>query len=108
MKAQSLRHKVFFEEEKIKRNNLKSLLQRDYDFYDKISNHLIIIDDKREFKDNVIGTYRFLRGNCKKLYIGFYTEQEFDISDFKKNSSCKDILELGRSCVHPEYLSGVI
>ena len=33
-KAQSLRYKIFFKEKKIKRNNLKSLLQRDYDFYD--------------------------------------------------------------------------
>ena len=107
-KAQSLRYKIFFKEKKIKRNNLKSLLQRDYDFYDKISDHLIIIDNNREVKDNVIGTYRLLRGNCAKLYRGFYTEQEFDISNLKKNFSSKDILELGRSCVHPEYRSGII
>ena len=107
-KAQSLRYKIFFKEKKIKRNNLKSLLQRDYDFYDKISDHLIIIDNNREIRDNVIGTYRLLRGNCAKLYRGFYTEQEFDISNLKKNFSSKDILELGRSCVHPQYRSGII
>ena len=107
-KAQSLRYKIFFKEKKIKRNNLKFLLQRDYDFYDKISDHLIIIDNNREVKDNVIGTYRLLRGNCAKLYRGFYTEQEFDISNLKKNFSSKDILELGRSCVHPDYRSGII
>ena len=107
-KAQSLRYKIFFKEKKIKRNNLKSLLQRDYVFYDKISDHLIIIDNNREVKDNVIGTYRLLRGNCAKLYRGFYTEQEFDISNLKKNFSSKDILEVGRSCVHPEYRSGII
>ena len=107
-KAQSLRYKIFFKEKKIKRKNLKFLLQRDYDFYDKISDHLIIIDNNREVKDNVIGTYRLLRGNCAKLYRGFYTEQEFDISNLKKNFSSKDILELGRSCVHPEYRSGII
>ena len=107
-KAQSLRYKIFFKEKKIKRNNLKFLLQRDYDFYDKISDHLIIIDNDREFKDNVIGTYRLLRGNCAKLYRGFYTEQEFDISNLKKNFSSKDILELGRSCIHSEYRSGIV
>ena len=69
---------------------------------------MIIIDNNREVKDNVIGTYRLLRGNCAKLYRGFYTEQEFDISNLKKNFSSKDILELGRSCVHPEYRSGII
>ena len=107
-KAQSLRYKIFFKEKKIKRNNLKFLLQRDYDFYDKISDHLIIIDNNREVKDNVIGTYRLLRGYCAKIYGGFYTEQEFDISNLKRNFSSKDILELGRSCVHPEYRSGII
>ena len=107
-KAQSLRYKIFFKEKKIKRKNLKFFLQRDYDFYDKISDHLIIIDNNREVKDNVIGTYRLLRGNCAKLYRGFYTEQEFDISNLKKNFSSKDILELGRSCVHHEYRSGII
>ena len=107
-KAQTLRYNIFFKEKKIKRNILKGLLQRDYDFYDKISDHLIIIDNNREVKDNVIGTYRLLRGNCAKLYRGFYTEQEFDISNLKKNFSSKDILELGRSCVHPEYRTGII
>ena len=107
-KAQSLRYKIFFKEKKIKKKSLKSLLQRDYDFYDKISDHLIIVDNNREAKDNVIGTYRLLRGDSAKLYKGFYTEQEFDISNLKKNFSSKNILELGRSCVHPQYRSGII
>ena len=107
-KAQSLRYKIFFKEKKIKKKSFKFLLQRDYDFYDKISDHLIIIDNNREIRDNVIGTYRLLRGNCAKLYRGFYTEQEFDISNLKKNFSSKDILELGRSCVHPQYRSGIV
>ena len=107
-KAQSLRYKIFFKEKKIRKKSFKFLLQRDYDFYDKISDHLIIIDNNREIRDNVIGTYRLLRGNCAKLYRGFYTEQEFDISNLKKNFSSKDILELGRSCVHPQYRSGII
>ena len=107
-KAQSLRYKIFFKEKKIKKKSFKSLLQRDYDFYDKISDHLIIIDNNREVRDNVVGTYRLLKGNCAKLYKGFYTEQDFDISNLKKNFSSKDILELGRSCVHPQYRSGII
>jgi len=107
-KAQSLRYKIFFKEKKIRKKSFKFLLQRDYDFYDKISDHLIIIDNNREIRDNVIGTYRLLRGNCAKLYRGFYTEQEFNISNLKKNFSSKDILELGRSCVHPQYRSGII
>ena len=56
----------------------------------------------------MVGTYRLLRGNFAKICKGFYTEQEFDISNLKKNFSSKDILELGRSCVHHEYRSGII
>ncbi len=107
-KAQLLRYKIFFKEKQIKNNFFKSLLQRDFDFFDKISDHLIIIDNDRSVKDNVIGTYRLLRGNSAKLYKGFYTEQEFDISNLKKNFSNKSILELGRSCVHSGYRSGII
>ncbi len=107
-KAQSLRYKVFFKEKNIKKQTFKSLFQRDFDFYDKISDHLIIIDNNLDIKENVIGTYRLLRGSCAKMYKGFCTEKEFDISTLKKKFSCKNMLELGRSCVHPEYRSGII
>ena len=60
---------------------------------------MIVVDNNREVKDNLIGTYRLLRGNSVKLYKGFYTEQEFDISNLKKIFSNKNILELGRSCL---------
>ena len=107
-KAQTLRYKIFLKEKKNKNFFFKSLLQRDFDFYDKISDHLIITDNNVGMKQNVIGTYRLLRGSNAQLYKGFYTEQEFDISNLKKNFSNKYILELGRSCVHPEYRSGII
>ena len=46
-------------------------LQRDYAFCDKVSDHFITIDNNREVEDNIIGTYRLLRGNFTKLYRGF-------------------------------------
>ena len=106
-KAQSLRYSVFYTEKKAKANFSQKILRRDFDIHDRMSDHLIIIDKNKPY-NNIIGTYRLLRGRSAKLYYGFYSEQEFDLSNIKKNFSNKSILELGRSCVHPEYRSGLI
>ena len=97
-KAQSLRYKIFFKEKKIKRNNLKSLLQRDYDFYDKISDHLIIIDNNREVQDNEISSGKNIKQSTIlnrlppliKGYLraggmvseNFYIDKEFETIDY--------------------------
>ena len=107
-KAQHLRYKIFFKDKKAKNKPISNLFKRDFDFYDKVSDHIIIIDNNRNNNDNVVGTYRLLRGNFAKIYKGFYTEQEFDISNLKKHFSNSNMLELGRSCVHTDYRSGII
>ncbi len=107
-KAQHLRYKIFFKDKKAKNKPINNLFKRDFDFFDKVSDHIIIIDNNINNNENVVGTYRLLRGNFAKIYKGFYTEQEFDISNLKKYFSNSNMLELGRSCVHPEYRSGII
>jgi len=107
-KAQHLRYKIFLKDKKTKNNPINNLFKRDFDFYDKVSDHIIIIDNNINNNENVVGTYRLLRGNFAKIYKGFYTEQEFDISNLKKHFSNSNMLELGRSCVHIDYRSGII
>ena len=107
-KAQHLRYKIFLKDKKTKNNPINNLFKRDFDFYDKVSDHIIIIDNNINNNENVVGTYRLLRGNFAKIYKGFYTEQEFDISNLKKHFSNSNMLELGRSCVHVDYRSGII
>ena len=107
-KAQHLRYKIFFKNKKAKNKPINNLFKRDFDFYDKVSDHIIIIDNNINNYENVVGTYRLLRGNFAKIYKGFYTEQEFDISNLKKHFSNSNMLELGRSCVHTDYRSGII
>ena len=107
-KAQHLRYQIFFKNKKDINKPINNLLKRDFDFYDKISDHIIIIDNNINNNENVVGTYRLLRGNFAKICKGFYTEQEFDISNLKKHFSNSNMLELGRSCVHPDYRSGII
>ncbi|MAF97387.1 MAG: hemolysin-like protein [Micavibrio sp.] len=98
--AQSIRYKVFYEEYGAKPNNEMLLAKRDFDKYDEIADHLIVID-KSTGKDEIIGTYRLLRREAADKIGQFYTEDEFDISALLNAE--KKLLELGRSCVMPEY-----
>lgn len=98
--AQSIRYKVFYEEYGAKPNSEMLLAKRDFDKYDEIADHLIVID-KSTGKDEIIGTYRLLRREAADKIGQFYTEDEFDISALLNAE--KKLLELGRSCVMPEY-----
>src|SRR5262249_49141125 len=66
----------------------------DTDAYDAYCDHLIVKDLAR---DQVVGTYRLLRGSQAKRHIGFYSENEFDLSNLKRASG--EMLELGRSSI---------
>jgi L-ornithine Nalpha-acyltransferase len=66
----------------------------DSDPYDAYCDHLIVKDLE---SDNVVGTYRLLRKSRAEKQIGFYSENEFDLSNLKKLPG--DLLELGRSCI---------
>ena len=106
-RAQSLRYSVFYEEKKAKPKFSQKVLKLDYDDHDNTADHLIIIDKNKDI-NNVIGTYRLLRGCLAKIKKGFYSEREFDLSNLKRIFSSQSILELGRSCVHSDYRSGLI
>ncbi len=105
--AQSLRYSIFYKEKKVKPSLSQKLFKRDFDNFDQISDHLIIID-KNKSKNNIVGTYRLLKGSMVKVNKGFYSEKEFDLSNIKNVFSKESILELGRSCVHSNYRSGLI
>ena len=106
-KAQSLRYEVFFKEKNVKPSMSQKILRRDFDKYDKISDHLIIVDNKNK-SNNIVGTYRLLNGKKAKETQGFYSETEFNITNIKTHFLNDSILELGRSCIHPSYRSGII
>ncbi|MEY4166658.1 MAG: GNAT family N-acetyltransferase [Blastocatellia bacterium] len=70
----------------------------DSDAYDAWCDHLVVRD--REL-DRVVGTYRLLRQNVAERQIGFYSENEFDLSRLKRSAreNGEELLELGRSCI---------
>ena len=76
----------------------------DQDKYDEHADHLIVVDKN---SGKVVGTYRMLMKKVANLNGGFYSEEEFDLTNLKKLPF--EILEMGRSCVHKDYRSnGVI
>ncbi len=100
--AQHLRYKVFYEEYSAIPTEEMAKERRDFDEYDPIADHLVVVDRSRgNTRDNIVGTYRLLRQEIINKHGNFYTSSEFDISPLL---TCgHSLLELGRSCVLPEY-----
>ncbi len=105
--AQALRYDVFYDELGAVPSLEARRTRRDADEYDGICDHLLVIDPARSNgKPFVAGTYRLLRRSVAKAAGGFYSQSEFDISTLLDYPG--EIVELGRSCVHPEYRSGTV
>ena len=106
-KAQSLRYSVFYKEKNAKADLPKKILRRDFDKVDRFADHLIVIDKNiSSLQNNIIGTYRLIRGDLANQYGGFYTSTEFDLSNIFQTYKNNQILELGRSCIHKKYRNG--
>ncbi len=101
--AQSLRYQVFFEEMGAKATPEISATRLDVDAFDDVCDHLLVIEHQEgnEGGYRVVGTYRLLRRESMRGIGRFYTDGEFDISLIKKFHG--EILEVGRSCVHPDF-----
>ncbi len=97
--AQRLRHLVFVGEmgAQIK----TSIEGHDIDVFDDFCEHLLVCDSASA---EVIGTYRVLTPNQAKRVGGFYTDTEFDLTRLRNDRS--RMVELGRSCVHPDHRHG--
>lgn len=104
--AQKLRYDVFVSElggdgEMVDHNQG---LERDR--FDPYFDHLLLRDQvlARSGRNPVVGVYRLLRGDQAKAAGQFYSEDEYDLDRLK--TSGRNLLELGRSCLHPAYRGG--
>jgi putative hemolysin len=106
-RAQKLRYRVFYKDGTAIADAATLLAQRDKDAFDKICDHLLVIDRAAKpsisGKQPVVGTCRLLRQDVAENHGGFYTENEFDISGLIERHANLRFLELGRSCVLPPY-----
>ncbi len=78
--------------------------KKDKDEYDDVCDHLLVIDKTADNK--IVGTYRILRKTVAKQKFGFYSDNEFDLTAYYNLP--EEIMELGRSCVHPDYRDGSV
>jgi putative hemolysin len=91
-----LRHDIFYRE--LQNREHETLL--DFDEFDSICDHLIIIDRK---SSRIVGTYRVISSAFSEK---FYSQGEFDLGGILSLPGNK--LELGRACIHPDYRTGAI
>ena len=109
-RAQKLRWRVFFERGNAIPDRKSLLRRRDICPFDRSCDHLFIVDHDalNRFgakKPRVVGVYRLLRQDVAEKSNGFYSATEFDIAPLLQRHAGKRFLELGRSCVLPEYRS---
>jgi L-ornithine Nalpha-acyltransferase len=100
--AQALRYRVFYEELGARPTARHRRLRRDFDDFDAICDHILVVDrDRGAHAHGVVGTYRVLRRSRVRTDLGFYSADEYDISRLEAYPG--EILELGRSCVDTGY-----
>ena len=97
--AQRLRWQVFVEEQGASPEPGRPGIEADR--FDPFCRHLIVRD---LINGIAVGTYRVLMADQARRLGGFYTEQEFDLCGLAEHRD--HIVEIGRSCVHPNYRSG--
>ena len=73
----------------------------DIDVFDDYCEHLLVRDVQTE---QVVGTYRVLTPAQAKRAGGTYSDTEFDLTRLR--SIRERMVELGRSCVHPDHRHG--
>lgn len=98
LEAQRLRYRVFAGE--LGANLPTRTPGVDHDIYDPWCEHLVVRDDNN---GEIVGTYRILAPENARR-IGYYSENEFDLTRLQHLRP--RLVEIGRSCVHPDYRSG--
>lgn len=103
--AQALRYRVFYEEMGAKPTPDMAARHSDFDDFDGICDHLLVLDPARgKGGAAVVGTYRLIRREIGQKFGRFYTAGEYDISKLLDKGG--NFMELGRSCVDADYRTG--
>ncbi|MFJ9076414.1 GNAT family N-acetyltransferase [Streptomyces sp. NPDC102278] len=99
--AQRLRHQVFAGELGARLDPAEPGL--DSDAFDTHCDHLLVVDEENE---QVVGTYRLLPPERAAVAGRLYSEGEFDLGALAPIRH--DLVEVGRSCVHPDHRNGAV
>jgi putative hemolysin len=99
--AQKLRYDIFAGEMGAQLNT--KVAGHDVDLFDDFCEHLLI---RNRLNGQVIGTYRLLTPAQAKRVGSTYSDTEFDLTRLRHLRD--NMVELGRSCVHPEHRQGAV
>ncbi len=99
--AQRLRYRVFVEEMGARLECEQPGIESDR--YDPFCRHLLVRDSETQ---EVVGCYRILTNTQAIKAGGYYSQQEFDLGRIL--SLPGRIMEVGRTCVHPDYRTGAV
>ncbi|MGW0567516.1 GNAT family N-acetyltransferase [Streptomyces tauricus] len=99
--AQQLRHLVFTAEFGPHLSSLGSGL--DIDEYDEYADHLIVRENRSGM---IVGTYRMMPPRCAALVGDRFGDRTFDLGPLDPIAA--DLVETGRSCVHPDHRNGEV
>ncbi len=102
--AQRLRYEVFVAELGGDGPMVDHDARLERDRFDPYFDHLMLLDHQRAEGDQVVGVYRVMRQDQARDAGQFYSEGEYDLTPLL--TSGRRLLELGRSCVHPDYRGG--
>ena len=97
--AQRLRYQVFVHE--MGARLATTLPGHDMDLFDDYCEHLLVRDEATQ---TVIGTYRVLTPVQARRVGSTYSDTEFDLTRLRGLRN--RMVELGRSCVHPDHRHG--
>ncbi len=99
--AQKLRHEIFMVEQGHGSPGEDSGL--DHDEYDDTSLHLLV---EEKSTSRIVGTYRVRPGHLVRNSPGWYSERQYSISGLAEIE--RELCEVGRSCVDPEFRGGSV
>lgn len=100
--AQRLRYLVFVQELGGDGPAVDHARQLETDEFDPVNEHLVLVDARRnpDDLDHVMGVYRLLTDRRAAEFGRFYCDAEYDLAPLRRSG--RRLLELGRSCIHPE------
>lgn len=100
--AQRLRYEVFVAELGSDGPLVDHAARREVDQFDPHFDHMLLHDDAAG--GAVVGVYRMLTPEGAAAVGQYYSDDEFDLTPLRRTG--RRLLELGRSCLHPDYRGG--
>lgn len=105
IEAQRLRYDVFYREMGAEPSAETARTQRDQDAFDACCDHLLVVETGADGGKKIVGTYRLMLESHRQKAGRFYSADEFHLDALQSVNQGRRFMELGRSCILPDYRS---